>query len=358
MILYDLLKSNDIRKKKSVLPFLVRRNRIIAQFCAIIWQHCIPTSWRNSIDEFEKVKPRVKIDLIFEYIYADFEPEEYFRYGFEKKTFKEKRDYMSRAWEVSLYRNSNYNILPNGKYARYQLLKPLFKREIICIQFNDSEQEQNEFDRFIQKHESFMIKPVDGYCGNGVKKVTRESVPTLKRLKELTDASESILEELIVAGDEISRFHPQSINTIRMVTSINTDGQFSVLYAMLRIGIGDSVVDNIGSGGMGILIDISTGKLKTKGLKTVNSIQFYDKHPDSGIAFLGYQLPKWQSVCNLAEKAHKTMEKQLILGWDFAWNQKEEWDVVEVNPAPGSKTYQTIEGGIIPLLKEHGCSVS
>jgi hypothetical protein len=43
-----------------------------------------------------------------------------------------------------------------------------------------------------------------------------------------------------------------------------------------------------------------------------------DRHPDSGGQITGRQVPRWEEVCRLAERAHWAFDDRVMIGWDIA----------------------------------------
>ena len=60
-------------------------------------------------------------------------------------------------------------------------------------------------------------------------------------------------EELIIQHEATAHFHPQSLNTVRFPTIRQDDG-VKLWYPFLRMGKGESFVDNISSGGVAALV--------------------------------------------------------------------------------------------------------
>lgn len=99
-------------------------------------------------------------------------------------------------------------------------------------------------------------------------------------------------------------------------------------------------------GGIAALIDSKSGRICTDAKYSGN---YYDgknlkRHPDTGIQFVGHQIPHWNECLAIAETAHRTKPDQMLLGWDFAWTKERGWDVVEANPVPAVSLYQMLAG--------------
>lgn len=294
-------------------------------------------------------KSQLRQAMLLIYIKEFFLPYEFRCFDFWGKNREYRDKFISDEEVLNLFRrDKRVNKLPRNKFERYCLFKGLFKRDVIDIKFDGSAEEGKLYTEFCSKHSEAICKPVKGTKGNGVEKIVLQNF-TIDRLKEYFNG-ECMLEELILQSEELAQFHPSSINTIRFVTGLSPDGDFSFLYALFRNGCGGSVVDNVGAGGLIALID-ENGVIVTDGMKLG---KYYEKHPDSGVTYKGFQIPAWQELCAIAEKAHKTMPEQRLFGWDFAWTPNG-WDLVEVNPAPAFVSYQILKKeGIKTKIKNAG----
>ena len=73
--------------------------------------------------------------------------------------------------------------------------------------------------------------------------------------------TDSLIEECIEGCAELQRFHPESLNTIRVVTVRGRSG-IRVLGSFIRFGRGGAVVDNAHAGGLFAHVDITEGRLR------------------------------------------------------------------------------------------------
>ncbi len=123
--------------------------------------------------------------------------------------------------------------------------------------------------------------------------------------------------EVVTQHDLLNAIHTKSINTLRILT-LRDDEKIHVLPVFLRVGIGESVVDNAASGGIFIGINQDTGTLKPQAYR---SMKFGGgiilKHPDSGFRFEGFQIPFYQEACEMAVSATNRIPDGFI-GWDIA----------------------------------------
>ena len=118
--------------------------------------------------------------------------------------------------------------------------------------------------------------------------------------------SECILESLIDQGQELAAFHANSVNTVRMVTCMNKKGEFYYLFALLRVGQGGSIVDNVGSGGLVSMIDLETGNVCSDAFCRT---KYYELHPDTKVRFKGTKIPEWDKLLEIAKQLHTSQPR-------------------------------------------------
>ena len=293
---------------------------------------------------------KLKQDILCEFIENWILPLEYYQFDFTNKTKEKRAEYLSDYLDLKIFKNKNKNILPNNKFERYKLFESKYKRDVVNVSRNMSFDEKEKYREFISNNKSFIVKTIYGCKGHGVFKYDME-----KRLEpdEFLDIvkSECILESLIDQGQELAAFHANSVNTVRMVTCMNKKGEFYYLFALLRVGQGGSIVDNVGSGGLVSMIDLETGNVCSDAFCRT---KYYELHPDTKVRFKGTKIPEWDKLLEIAKQLHTSQPRQCVFGFDFAWTTSG-WDIVEVNPAPSFRSYQTFtRKGIRPLLKSYG----
>ncbi len=173
-----------------------------------------------------------------------------------------------------------------------------------------------------------------------------------------TDSVESVLDKLkgfrrdiVVQGalkqhEDIARLNPSSVNTIRILSLISADG-VKLYSSLLRLGVGDTKVDNLGSGGLVIGID-EDGKLK-KEAHFLNNQRFAE-HPATHVAFHNYQLPSFEKAKELVLKAHLNVPQFRMVSWDVAIREDGEPVMIEANLSDGQLDLHQILNG--PLFGE------
>ena len=113
----------------------------------------------------------------------------------------------------------------------------------------------------------------------------------------------------------MAQFNPTSINTIRTAL-VNTEDGIQMLFAEMRTGRKGSIVDNGGSGGVLVPIDINTGKLCKHGFDNTGKI--YTAHPDSNVTFENFQIPRWDEIQQLSKELMAKIHNLKYVGWDIS----------------------------------------
>lgn len=170
-----------------------------------------------------------------------------------------------------------------------------------------------------------VFKVLDGECADGVMLVECGEGRLLVDGKEMQPAefTESIrplrviVQNVVEQHEAIRQFRTKSVNTLRIVTVKGKSGETNVFAGFLRISASaDSFVDNRAKGGLGVGIDLQTGKLQKYGFPHDQFGTKTEVHPLSGIRFEGFQLPYWEETVQLVCSAHKQFYDIRSIGWD------------------------------------------
>ena len=283
------------------------------------------------VSEGASDKPiRLYWDIFFWYVVYGYDPSSYTEFHFIDKSSKERHTFVSYNEQIlyarSLNLKANTDVF-DKKQNTYSYFKDFYHREQIMIKTSD---DKTKFDEFIGRHPKFFCKPFDGTSGRGTRLIdTKEKDPT-EVFNDLISSGAYLLEELIVQCDEMAKFNSSSINTVRTAL-VNTQNGIEMLFAEIRCGRQGSIVDNGGSGGVLIPCDINTGRLCKYGFD--NTGKKYTAHPDSGVVFENFQIPRWQEISDLSKKLMAMVPNLKYVGWDIAIG-KDDLIIVEGNSRP------------------------
>lgn len=201
-----------------------------------------------------------------------------------------------------------------------------------------------------------IIKPtLEGTWGQGVKLIRTENgmIPSLNcSLKELFEEYKRsfIIQERFEQHEAINQLNPTSLNTLR-VMSYRRGNEIIILYAVIRIGRMNQVIDNETAGGIKADIDLQTGRIK--GVAFGNPKEPLMPKTDVGTILDGYQIPCLQKVLDLVKQMHLRLPYFNLIGWDMSvdkygnpamieWNRAAELSQVAHGPAFGEYTEEIL----------------
>ncbi len=255
---------------------------------------------------------------------------DYFQYKFYKKKMIEKRNFIVHRKRMKIVNKSN-----NKEDMKIFNDKKEFNRifdDFISRDWLDLEEDSFEaFVEFANKHKKFIVKPKDGSHGKGIYFVDTNELKDLRYSFEKIAKEKAIIEEIIVQNKEVAEFNPASVNTLRVVTFVDHENTPHVMTANLRVGRGQRIADNFHHEGIASLIDIDTGIVVTRGID--GKSQRYVVHPISGKKIVGFEIPLWEEVKDLAKRAALVVPTVRYVGWDVALGEEGKIYIVEGNCA-------------------------
>ncbi|KUK49741.1 MAG: hypothetical protein XD75_0267 [Parcubacteria bacterium 33_209] len=254
--------------------------------------------------------------------------DEYFMFKFYQLNAIGRETFICDKYRFEYYRTLNKaenRIIFDNKGKTFELFGKFYKRDFLAV---ESENDFKTFAAFIAKHPTFVIKPLDSSGGRGVRKVT------LNKENEVSDFFSKefkkgcfAVEEIIQQAPEMAILHPASINTVRVCTIICKSG-IKIFAPFLRVGRGGAIIDNAFAGGLGVTVAPDTGILCSYAQSESGEVFRY--HPDTGVPFVGFQLPDWDNAIALSKKLAVIVQSNRCIGWDLAYTS-DGWIMVEGN---------------------------
>lgn len=285
--------------------------------------------YTKSFNLSKKDKINLKKDMIYCRVFYNLSFKEYFLFGFKNKCHFKRKNFianMNRQNYLYLLGEKEGQEILNDKYKSYEILKKFYKRELIKIGEND----YTEFQKFIKKYPVFVKKPIDSSFGKGIELIDSNDYKNPKTLfSYLLEDKDVILEERIIQHEKMASLHPESLNTLRIVTYRDENDQVFIHLPFIKIGRGSSFVDNGGAGGMLARINPETGELITNGKDENNTV--YEYHPDTNVRLKGFKIPSWEKAVSLAKDAALAFDKTRYIGWDVAIDKDGNPLIVEGN---------------------------
>lgn len=292
---------------------------------------------QNRIDEcIQKLKNRKEVesrlsDILRTYVFYGIDPLEYFLFNFKDKKHDERRQFLSdRERMYGCVQQMTWNTFSDlkEKDVFYGLAKSFFKRDVCVIKGKDS---FDSFCEFVKKQPRFFAKPITGTFGMGAGIYNISDYESVeKTFNEFVSNGDWMAEEVILQDNEMAKWNPSSVNTIRVPSFISKDGTHAVINPTIRTGRQGFVIDNASAGGVTASIDVKTGIIISDGID--KGFNVCPVHPDSKIKFKGSQIPQWKELMETVEAVHRSLpRKHKYIGFDFALSATRGWILIEGN---------------------------
>lgn len=246
---------------------------------------------------------------------------------------------------IKKYNDPEYMKIFNDKVKFNERFNKYLKRDWLELTGNN----KKEFAKFCEKHPKFVAKPTKESCGKGVEIIDSTDKKIYDLYNELYNNKQILVEEIAVQCKKLSDLHPDSINTLRVVTLKGT-----VVTALLRIGNNHNNVDNFNHEGLCVPIDIEDGIVKYQAIDKKGNL--YEKHPITKKEIVGFKVPKWNEVKKICEQAALEIPQVGYIGWDVCVT-KDDICFIEANEFPGHDLYglpphRTNNIGLLPKFQE------
>lgn len=268
--------------------------------------------------------------------------QDYLNYKFYLKNFKERNKYVTIGYQANFYEKA-----ANVKYAPFFSNKPNFLKNFEKYtkrDFYSPEEDILKLQDFLNKHDVFVMKPANGLGGTSITKVNRSEISDIEAFRYKLKDERLFIEEFIIQNKEWGKISPNSVNTLRVMTTA-VAGKSKLIFAAARIGSGICLADNFHQGGMGVLIDLEKGILIGPGIN--KRLERFDNHPVTNEKIDGYVIPYWEEIKKMTLEAALVNDSVNIVGWDVAitedgpiiieGNRGPGWDLVQVLLNKGTK---------------------
>lgn len=191
---------------------------------------------------------------------------------------------------------------------------------------------------FLAGHRDVIVKPVGRTKGRGIHALDFAGRTTFEVAAELA-GTRVLLEEMLVQHPRMC-FNNRSVNTVRINTVLDREGQVHVLKCCLRCGVGDALVDNFSAGGVFYPIHKTLGRIEGPG-ESIALGQAVYVHPESDIFMPGREIPYWDEAVAIVTEAAKRVPQLRFIGWDLAILEKGP-ELIEGNTLPGENLLEAL----------------
>ena len=275
------------------------------------------------------------IDCAFSVLITGSGLSDYLNFKFYEKSWKERKSYVTIGYQAKFYKKAAHDEkhICDHKVEFLKQFKEFTKRD-----FFDPNDSIENLKKFVDKHPTFVMKPIDGLGGDGVKKDKLSNYKNVEELYNTMKKNNTFIEEIIIQNKEWGKISPNSINTLRVMTS-NVNGNVKIFCIMARIGNGINFADNFHQGGVGVYVDTEKGVLKGNAIN--KDLEEFEYHQTTNIKFDNYKIPFFDKVSDLCIEAAKKIPEVNIIGWDVAITDNGPL-IIEGNNGPGFDLIQVV----------------
>jgi hypothetical protein len=266
-----------------------------------------------------KLKSYILLDIIYCVLRYKISIMEYFQFNFVQLSKEERKTYVGtprlEEYLSKVNPRSARDILDN-KLIFLKTYAPFIKRSYATLA---DFQTDNEAANKVLRNPSgkVVLKWMYGQCGMRIKVIPAMDLDPEKIIKRLKETGNDFAEEYVVQHKDLMRLAPSGLDTVRIITQLNSDDEIKVLGATLRISI-QSDIDNWSAGNIGASIDLSNGLVEYPGFYKDILMPEVIKHPVTGIVIPGFQVPYWKEVLKMAKDAASYDKRNQCIGWDIA----------------------------------------
>lgn len=174
---------------------------------------------------------------------------------------------------------------------------------------------QNRFNDFVRQYSVIVSKSSVKEEGDFVEKhVIDETVDLVKLKQELIAKKELLVEPYLQQHEALTKLYPESLNTLRVITFRDDEGEVHILNVALKLGSG-GMRDNYSRGGL-FSVPNEDGVIIRPFVNKKGSI--YEYHPSTQEPLIGFQIPMFDEALDFALACADVIPSVRYVGWDIA----------------------------------------
>ncbi|KDA05593.1 flagellar biosynthesis protein [Microbacterium sp. CH12i] len=263
-------------------------------------------------EEQGKWAPKIFVDMLIWAAFHDTAYIDYYEADFALLTRRERKTFMTSLIQHHLANalNNRTDVLQfENKLTFNRRFGEYLGREWMDLEDTDAE----HFRAFAKRHPVIIAKMPVGREGKGVFRYDTAEISDWATFRaELIGKGQNLIEQPIVQHPYLAGYCAGTVNTTRVATFF--DGTtVHVLMAAQKFGRG-AVSDQFTWGGFFTMLDENghsvgpghTGKHKSR----------YETHPDSGASITEFQVPMWDQVMAIVDRAAREVATVPYIGWD------------------------------------------
>lgn len=282
--------------------------------------------WRKFFNFLDHVSASEKIakwrlinDLITSSLRYNISPLEYFQFHFYRLSREERASFAGTGfmyeYQLAMNPRSARGIL-SDKLRFLKVYAPFIRHEYASL--SDLETDTAIGGRILENASGkVVLKSSDGQCGRGIEvRACRDFTPETL-VKRMRETSNDYVETFVVQHDDLMKLSASGLNTVRIITQIDSQGKVDILAARLRISV-NSHVDNLAAGNIAAPIDAQTGIVEGPGVYSDITRDDVEVHPVTRERIVGFKVPFWRETITMAKEAAMANKDNRSIGWDIA----------------------------------------
>lgn len=285
---------------------------------------------------------RLYIDYkLSQVIYPGLDAMDYFRYEFYNIRHSKRKEYITEGAMKKMdkvFNGSSLCVEINERLSDKHEFNKMFSDIVTRKWLVTDECSEKEFLAFCNNEKKLIVKPLCEGGGKGIFTVEFTDDISKKQLFSELSCKHFIIEEIIEQHPVLARINPPSVNTVRIYTVADKQGEIHITGATLRMGNGIGPTDNYSRGGLAAEIDTIIGVVVSRAVsQNADSVII---HPYSGEVILGKKIPKWKEMKELVIEAHKRVLPLRYIGWDVVVCADDQITLLEANTCAGVELQQ------------------
>ncbi len=149
------------------------------------------------------------LDVLCSFVLFGSSFEDYFRYEFYKKSWRERNKFITYGKSKKLIKKYNFSDFDKIKTLNDKARSNQFFKDYICREWMDTDCSDDEaIMSFVEKHEKTIMKPKNGSCGKGIFIFDKNDISSAKIPKGY------VVEEFINQHSELEKLNPSSVKYI------------------------------------------------------------------------------------------------------------------------------------------------
>ena len=279
---------------------------------------------------------------------------EYFLFKFYEISDEDKNTYAGTGYMYE------YQLIMNPKSFRDVLGdKLLFLKEYAkyikhnYLAINDISIESDKLNDILNNDSGkIVLKSSTGQCGIGIEVRKSNEFNKDSLINRLKETGNDFVEDFVEQHEKLNELSSSGLNTIRIITQLNSNDEVEILGARLRITI-NSAIDNLAAGNIAAPINLKTGKVEGPGVYSDITKEDEFNHPVTGIDIVGFQIPFWKASLQMVNDAALLHKNNRSIGWDVAITNKEP-ELIEGNHDWCKLLWQLpVKKGLKPILESY-----